>query len=177
MQQMQEMASDGVIVGFHVDALILAREMMPVDEHRTQRGDELGRSPRTASLCAASSVCAIPCRPPVAARPWMRVASRLSTCRTVAGSPRSVSVAALSPRAPAFGSCVISRWASSSNRTRCVSRCRTRIVKIVAGRRRAQRWCCRPTPDARPIFALVAASVSASQRRCDAKRRVDKDFS
>ena len=38
VQQMQEVATDGISIGFHVDAFAVHREVIPVQQHRAERG-------------------------------------------------------------------------------------------------------------------------------------------
>ncbi|MNF91437.1 hypothetical protein D3C84_740380 [compost metagenome] len=41
VQQMEEVAADGVVVGLHVDALAVVAEVVPVQQRRTQRSHQL----------------------------------------------------------------------------------------------------------------------------------------
>src|SRR5690606_6415543 len=41
VQQVQEVTADGVVVGFHVDALAVVAVVVPVQQHGTQRGHQL----------------------------------------------------------------------------------------------------------------------------------------
>ena len=40
MQQVQEMSADGIVVGLHLDALAVVGVVMPVEQHRSQRGHQ-----------------------------------------------------------------------------------------------------------------------------------------
>ena len=75
VQQMQEMAADRVVVGLDFDAPAVVAEVVPVEQHRAERGHQavgdVARTRRVVVVFLGQHACRAP-RRRCASRPWVR---------------------------------------------------------------------------------------------------------
>ncbi len=94
VQQVQEVAADGVVVGLRLNALAVVAAVVPVQQHRSQRGHQavgdVARAGRRVVLFLSGSTqpsTETPVR--ITSIGWAAAGNASSTVRTLAGRPRS----------------------------------------------------------------------------------------
>ncbi len=94
MQQMQEMAADAVVVGLDLDAPAVVGEVVPVEQHRAERGHQpvgdvagAGRVDGRGSSGSTQPSAETPVR--ITSIGWAAAGRASSVVRTAAGRPRS----------------------------------------------------------------------------------------